>query len=152
MEHKNLSVMIVDDSPITIRKLGMMLEQLGYFIVATATNGQAAISTYRTARPDVVTMDITMPIMDGIEATRDILGEFPDARIIMVTSHGQEKMVLDALKAGAKGYVIKPFQEQKIFEALEKACKRCIDPDKLQAEIERRKAMAAQRKASTGSS
>lgn len=152
MEHKNLSVMIVDDSPITIRKLGMMLEQLGYFIVATATNGQAAISTYRTAKPDVVTMDITMPIMDGIEATRGILGEFPDARIIMVTSHGQEKMVLDALKAGAKGYVIKPFQEQKIFEALEKACKRCIDPDKLQAEIERRKAMAAQRKASTGSS
>lgn len=152
MEHKNLSVMIVDDSPITIRKLGMMLEQLGYFIVATATNGQAAISTYRTAKPDVVTMDITMPIMDGIEATRGILGEFPDARIIMVTSHGQEKMVLDALKAGAKGYVIKPFQEQKIFEALEKACKRCIDPDKLQAEIERRKALAAERKASTGSS
>lgn len=144
MEHKNLSVMIVDDSPITIRKLGKMLEQLGYFIVATASNGQAAISTYRTAKPDVVTMDITMPIMDGIEATKGILQEFPDARIIMVTSHGQEKMVLDALKAGAKGYVIKPFQEQKIFEAVEKACKRSIDPDKLQAEIEKRKARAAQ--------
>lgn len=148
MEHKNLSVMIVDDSPITIRKLSMMLEPLGYFIVATATNGQAAISTYRTAKPDVVTMDITMPIMDGIEATKGILQEFPDARIIMVTSHGQERMVLDALKAGAKGYVIKPFQEQKIFEALEKACKRTIDPDKLQAEIERRKALAAEQKAS----
>lgn len=147
MSPKALSVMIVDDSPITIRKLSMMLEPLGYFIVATATSGQAAVSTYRTAKPDVVTMDITMPIMDGIEATRAIIQEFPEAKIVMVTSHGQEKMVLEALKAGAKGYVIKPFQEHKIFEALEKACKRTIDPDKLQTEIERRKAMAAEEKA-----
>ncbi|WP_415035363.1 response regulator [Azonexus sp.] len=147
MSYDASSVMIVDDSPITVRKLSMMLEPLGYRIVATAASGKAAIAAYRSQRPDVVTMDITMPGMDGIEATRQIMTEFPDARIVMVTSHGQEKMVLEALKAGARGYVIKPFQEHKIYEAIEKACKRVVVPEKLLAEIEQRKAQAAQQKA-----
>lgn len=147
MSYDALSVMIVDDSPITVRKLTMMLEPLGYHIAATAASGKAAVASYRSARPDVVTMDITMPGMDGIEATRQIMAEFPDAKIVMVTSHGQEKMVLEALKAGARGYVIKPFQEHKIYEAIEKACKRVVVPEKLLAEIEQRKAQAAQKKA-----
>ena len=94
-----------------------------------------AVAAYRACRPDVVTMDITMPEMDGIEATRLIMGEFPDAKIIMVTSHGQEKMVIDALKAGAKGYVLKPFDGHKVYEAIQKACKRVVLKDKLQSEI-----------------
>lgn len=136
----SLNVLIVDDSPIITRKLGMMLEQLGYRVVQTAATGQEAIAAYKACRPDVVTMDITMPDMDGIEATRTIMSEFPDAKIVMVTSHGQEKMVLDALKAGAKGYVIKPFQDHKVYEAIEKACKRVVLQDRLHAEIAQRKA------------
>jgi DNA-binding NarL/FixJ family response regulator len=78
--------------------------------------------------------------MDGIEATKAIMREFPNARIIMVTSHGQEKMVLDALKAGAKGYVLKPFQRPKVYQAIQKAYNRVVLPEKLQAEIDQRTA------------
>jgi two-component system chemotaxis response regulator CheY len=136
----SLNILIVDDSPIITRKLGMMLEQLGYKIVQTAANGREAVAAYKACRPDVVTMDITMPEMDGIEATRTIIKDFPDAKIVMVTSHGQEKMVLDALKAGAKGYVLKPFQDHKVYEAIQKACKRVVLQDMLHAEIAQRKA------------
>jgi two-component system chemotaxis response regulator CheY len=68
-------------------------------------------------------MDITMPELDGIQATKAIMIEHPDAKIIMVTSHGQEKMILDALKAGAKGYILKPFERQKVEDVIRKACK-----------------------------
>jgi two-component system chemotaxis response regulator CheY len=133
-----LNILTVDDSPIITRKLGMMLEQLGYKVVRTAATGIEAIAAYRACRPDVVTMDITMPDMDGIEATRTIVSEFPQAKIVMVTAHGQEKMVLDALKAGAKGYVLKPFQQHKVYEAIQKACKRVVHQDRLLGEIEQR--------------
>lgn len=119
-----LDILVVDDSPIIVRKLSMLLEEMGFRVVQTASNGKEAIAAYKAYRPDLVTMDITMPDMDGIEATRAIMSEFQDAKIIMVTSHGQEKMVLDALKAGAKGYVLKPFQQQKVYEVIQKACKR----------------------------
>ncbi|MBK7051177.1 MAG: response regulator [Rhodoferax sp.] len=131
----SLNILVVDDSPIITRKLTMMLELLGYKVVKTAATGTEAISAYRQCHPDVVTMDITMPEMDGIEATKRIMQEFPEARIVMVTSHGQEKMVIDALKAGAKGYVLKPFDGQKLYEAIEKACKRVVLKDKLRAEL-----------------
>lgn len=127
----SLKVLIVDDSPIISRKLTMMVELLGYKVVKTAATGTEAIAAYRASRPDVVTMDITMPDMDGIEATRRIVSEFPDAKIVMVTSHGQEKMVLEALKAGAKGYVLKPFDGKKVSEAIQKACQRVVLKDKL---------------------
>jgi two-component system chemotaxis response regulator CheY len=133
-----LDIMIVDDSPIIRQKLTVMLEQIGYRVAQTAANGKEAIAAYQSRRPDVVTMDITMPVMDGIEATRAIIKEFPDAKIVMVTSHGQEKMVLDALKAGAKGYVIKPFQAHIVYEAIQKACKMAVDQTKLKSIIEQR--------------
>lgn len=135
MSSDSLKILIVDDSPIITRKLAMMMDLLGYQVLQTAATGKEAVAAYKACRPDVVTMDITMPEMDGIEATRLIIGEFPDARIVMVTSHGQEKMVLDALKAGAKGYVLKPFQQHKVFEAIEKACNRVVLKDKLHAAI-----------------
>jgi two-component system chemotaxis response regulator CheY len=131
----SLDILIVDDSPIITRKLSMMMDLLGYRVVKTAATGKEAVAAYRACRPDVVTMDITMPDMDGIEATRLIIWEFPEAKIVMITSHGQEKMVLDALKAGAKGYVLKPFQQHKVFEAIEKACNRVVIRDRLHAEI-----------------
>jgi CheY-like chemotaxis protein/CheY-specific phosphatase CheX len=117
----SLAIMVVDDSFVTIKKLGAMLENLGHKVVVTASNGRESLDAYRKFSPDLVTMDITMPDMDGIEATRQIVTEFPDARIIMVTSMGQEEMVLDALKAGAVGYVLKPFCQVKIGEAIVQA-------------------------------
>jgi two-component system chemotaxis response regulator CheY len=138
METGALRVLVVDDSPIVTRKLCMMMDQIGYRVVGTAANGMEAFVAYRDLQPDVVTMDITMPGVDGINATRIIMKAYPDARIVMVTSHGQEKMVLDALKAGAKGYVIKPFHPQKVFEAMEKACKRVVLKDRLHAAVAER--------------
>ncbi len=126
-----LKVMVVDDSPIIVKKLTVLLETLGYKVIQSAENGKDAVEIYKRLqlidfKPDVITMDITMPEMDGIEATRTIMNEFPDTKIVMVTSHGQEAMVLNALKAGAKGYVLKPFDQQKVYETIQKACKRKV--------------------------
>ena len=109
-----LNVMVVDDSLITIKKLTVLLNALGHKVVKTAASGSEALIAYAACNPDLVTMDITMPDMDGIEATKQIVERYSDALIIMVTSHGQEKMVLDALEAGAKGYVLKPIQQDKL--------------------------------------
>jgi two-component system chemotaxis response regulator CheY len=135
-----LKILVVDDSPIIVRDLIQLLHELDYKVVQTAANGRAAVNAYKACKPDVVTMDITMPDMDGIEATRLILSEYPNAKIVMVTSHGQEKMVLDALKAGARGYVLKPFQRHKLYQAIQKACNRVVLQEKLQSEIEQRTA------------
>lgn len=88
-----LKVMVVDDSPIIVKKLTVLLETLGYKVIQTAENGKDAVEIYKRLqlidfKPDVITMDITMPEMDGIEATRTIMNEFPDTKIVMVTSHG----------------------------------------------------------------
>ncbi len=115
-----LNVLIVDDSLITVKKLRLMIERLGHRVAGTAGSGSAALAAYREFAPDLVTMDITMPEMDGVEATRRILVDFPDAKIIMVTSHGQEKMVIDALDAGAKGYVLKPVRPEKLADMIKK--------------------------------
>lgn len=115
-----LNILIVDDSLITVKKLTVLIEQLGHRVAGTAGSGAAALSAYGEVSPDLVTMDITMPGMDGVEATRQIVARFPDARIIMVTSHGQEKMVIDALDAGARGYVLKPVRPEKLAEMIRK--------------------------------
>ncbi len=112
----SLRVMVVEDSGITAKKLTVMLERLGHEVVCVANSGLQAIEMFQEHRPDMVTMDITMPDMDGIEATRKILDISPQALIIMVTSHGQEQMVMDAIDAGAKGYVLKPVKQEKLAE------------------------------------
>lgn len=118
MPMKRLDILVVDDSLITVKKLSAMLEQLGHKVVKTAATGVQALDAYKACTPDLVTMDITMPDMDGIVATRLIRSRFPNAIIIMVTSHGQEKMVLDAIKAGAKGYLLKPFKADRLEELI----------------------------------
>ena len=133
-----LRILVVDDSPIIVKKLVTLLQELEYQVVQTAATGSEAIAAYKACKPDVVTMDITMPDMDGIEATRLIIAENPNAKVVMITSHGQEKMVLDALKAGARGYVLKPFQRHKLYEAIQKACNRVVIQEKLQIEIGKR--------------
>jgi two-component system chemotaxis response regulator CheY len=111
-------VLVVDDSLITINKLSRILEELGHEVVGTARNGADAIKVYADVTPTLVTMDITMPTMDGIEATRRIIALDPNARVVVVTSHGQERMVLDAVDAGAQGYIVKPIKPAKITTAL----------------------------------
>ena len=118
-----LNVMIVDDSVLAVRKVEAMLVEMGHRVVGTASTGAEAISAYKKCMPDLVTMDITMPDMDGIQATKAIIAAFPDARIIMATSHGQENMVRDAIRAGAKGYVLKPVKAEKLLASIDKALK-----------------------------
>ena len=117
-------VLIVDDSLIAVKKLTLMLEGMGHRVVGTAGTGAKAVEAYRACSPDLVTMDITMPDMDGVEATASIIKEFPDATIIMVTSHGQERMVIDSLDAGAKGYVLKPVRAEKLSDMIDKVMSR----------------------------
>ena len=119
-----IKVLIVDDSLIAVKKLTLMLEAMGHQVVGTAGTGAKAVDAYRTCNPDLVTMDITMPDMDGVEATVKIVSEFPSARIIMVTSHGQERMVIDSLDAGAKGYVLKPVRTEKLSDMIDKVMAR----------------------------
>jgi two-component system chemotaxis response regulator CheY len=123
-----LNIMIVDDSLIMVRKLSLLLGGLGHKIVQVCSNGTDAIQSYSACKPDLVTMDITMPEIDGITAMTAILGENPHARIIMVTSHGQEAMVVRALDAGAFGYVLKPVT----VDGLEKAIQRAIGHNRRQ--------------------
>ncbi len=114
-----LRVMVVDDSGLTVKKMAKLLEELGHQVAGTATTGREAVDGYAAVAPDMVTMDITMPDMNGIEATRLIMAADPSARIVIVTSHGQEQMVMDAIEAGAKGYVLKPVKKEKLAETLE---------------------------------
>ena len=116
-----LNVMIVEDSLITIKKVTKMIETMGHQVVHSARTGSEAVEAYSRLKPDLISMDITMPDMDGIEATRRIIEIDPQALIIMVTSHGQEQMVLNAIDAGAKGYVLKPIKEEKLQEVIERA-------------------------------
>ncbi|MCD6259141.1 MAG: response regulator [Helicobacteraceae bacterium] len=113
-----LNVLIVDDSLIIRKKINTILQKLGHKSVFDATNGQEAIDAYAKYRPDLVTMDITMPDMDGITAVKKIIGQDASAKIIMVTSHGQEDMVIQSIQAGAVGYMLKPITEEKLAQAI----------------------------------
>ncbi len=115
---KILKILIVDDSLIMRKNLARNLKVLGHEIIAEAENGQTSIDLYESLEPDLVTMDITMPGMDGITAVKKIKVIDAETNIIMVTSHGQEAMVMDALKSGAKGYMLKPVTPDKLREAI----------------------------------
>jgi two-component system chemotaxis response regulator CheY len=117
-------VLIVDDIKIMRYNLSKMLKELGHTIVAEADCAHTAVEAYKKYKPDLVTMDITMPMRnrmkDGIEAVKEILKLDKDAKIIMVTSHGEEEMVISAIRAGAKNYILKPFTIEKLQEVLNK--------------------------------
>lgn len=112
------SVLIVDDAKFMRVTLTDMLIKLNHEVVGEAENGKQAVELYRKFQPDVVTMDITMPVMNGIAATSEIKAEFPDANIIICSAMGQQKMVMEAIEAGAKDFVTKPFDEARVDEAL----------------------------------
>jgi two-component system, chemotaxis family, chemotaxis protein CheY len=115
---KQIKILVVDDSLIMRKNVSKNLTILGHLIVADAKDGQESIDLYEEHQPDLVTMDITMPGMDGITAVAKIKEFDKDANIIMITSHGQESMVMKALKTGAKGYILKPVTPDKLKEAI----------------------------------
>ena len=114
------SVLIVDDSRTSRRILKDILERAGYEVRGEAINGKEAVETYAKLLPDIVTMDITMPEMDGIEALKRIRELFPDAKVVMVTAAGQKDKMMEAVKLGAAEFVAKPFVEETVLEALSK--------------------------------
>lgn len=113
-------VLVVDDAMFMRAAVKRILDQAGFDIVGEAENGQIAVHKYNELQPDAVLMDITMPDMDGISATRCILKADPNAKIIMCTALGQQNMVVEALQAGARDYIVKPFQPDRVVEGLSK--------------------------------
>lgn len=97
-----------------------ILTQNGFEVVGEASNGREAIELYEQLQPDLVFMDITMPEMDGLEALKAIRAKDPNAKVVMCTAMGQKQIVLDAIQAGAKDFIVKPFQPDRILEAVHK--------------------------------
>jgi two-component system, chemotaxis family, chemotaxis protein CheY len=112
------TVLIVDDAKFMRMTLENMLQNSEHQVVGEAETGIQAIERYRELHPDIVTMDITMPEMTGIEAVRQIIKEHPDAKIIMCSAMGQQKLVVEAIEAGAKDFIVKPFDESRVVEAI----------------------------------
>ena len=115
-----IRVMVVDDAMFMRNMLKEILNNTGrYEVVAEAANGQEALELYKQVRPDLVTMDIVMPVMDGIEATREILRFDPQARIVMCSALGQEPLVIESIAAGARDFIVKHFAPEKVIRVLD---------------------------------
>ncbi|MCB2299000.1 response regulator [Clostridium tagluense] len=113
-------VLITDDAMFMRLALKTMLERNGFEIVGEAENGEIAIQKYKLLKPDIVTLDITMPVMDGLEALKQIKAFDKSAKVMMISAMGQETIVRDSVIAGALGFVIKPFIEETIVKAFNK--------------------------------
>ena len=116
-------ILLVDDAVFMRMKLKDILEKNGYEVVGEAQNGLEAIEKYKTERPDLVTMDITMPEMDGVTALKEIKKIDPKAKVIMCSAMGQQSMVMDAIQAGAIDFIVKPFDNDRVIESINKATK-----------------------------
>jgi two-component system chemotaxis response regulator CheY len=114
-------ILVVDDANFMRMIVKDTLTPKGFEICGEAANGNEAVRQYERLKPDLVTMDITMREKDGVDAAREILAKDPNARIVMVTALGQEKMLLDCLSLGVKDFVVKPFEAQRIVSAVQKA-------------------------------
>jgi two-component system chemotaxis response regulator CheY len=113
------NVLVVDDSSIMRRNLSAILSNAGHTIVAEAMNGELGVREYKRHKPDLVTMDITMPVLDGISAVKQIIELDPEAQVVMISSLDQKSMVLTALQNGARHYVIKPFTPEKVLQVID---------------------------------
>lgn len=114
------NILVVDDAAFMRMKLKDILEKNGYNVVGEAENGLEAVSLYQDLSPDLVTMDITMPEMDGIDALKKIREIDSSAKVIMCSAMGQQGMVMDAIKAGAIDFIVKPFDTTRVVESLGK--------------------------------
>ncbi len=114
-------VLIVDDAAFMRMMLKTILSNAGYEVVGEACNGKQAVEQYKALLPNIVTLDITMPEMDGIQALKEIKKIDPGARCIMCSAMGQQAMVVEAIQAGAKDFIVKPFQAEKVLDSVCKA-------------------------------
>jgi two-component system, chemotaxis family, chemotaxis protein CheY len=114
------SVLICDDAIFMRTMLGDILQQAGFDVVGEAETGSQAVDKYRELRPDLVTMDIVMPDMGGIDAVREITKLDPLAKVLMCSAMGQQALVVEAIQAGAKDFVVKPFQPSRVLEAVQR--------------------------------
>lgn len=111
-------VLIADDAAFMRLALKTILERNGFEVVGEASDGVEAVNKFVTLKPDIVTMDITMPKMDGIEALAEIRGKDPEAKVIMISALGQESWIKKAVMEGAKGFIVKPYEESYVIQAL----------------------------------
>jgi two-component system chemotaxis response regulator CheY len=114
-------VLVVDDAVFMRKVVSDALAKGGHEVIGEAANGQEAVDQFQSLKPEVMTLDITMPEKDGLAALKEIIAMDPQARIVMCSALGQETKVLEAIKAGAKDFVVKPFQPDRVLSAIEKA-------------------------------
>ena len=125
MTSGTLSVLIVDDALFMRSMIRDILTNTGRFeVVGEASNGREAVKKYQDLKPEIVTMDIVMPELDGIEATREILRKDPQALIIMCSALGQEALVIESIAAGARDFIVKPFTPEKVIRVVDNLTRR----------------------------
>lgn len=113
-------ILIVDDAAFMRMVLKDILLKNGHEVIGEATNGLKAIEMYKMDKPDLVTMDITMPEMDGLAALKEVRGFDNEAKVIMCSAMGQQSMVMESIRSGAKDFIVKPFQADRVIEAIRK--------------------------------
>jgi two-component system chemotaxis response regulator CheY len=114
------NILICDDAAFMRMMIKDILTKNGYNVVGEAENGKKAVEAYGECNPDLVLMDITMPEMDGIQALKEIRAKDPSASVIMCSAMGQQAMVIEAIQSGAKDFIVKPFQAERVLEAVKK--------------------------------
>lgn len=114
-------ILIVDDASFMRMMIKDILTKNGFEIAGEAENGLVAVEKYKELKPELVIMDITMPEMDGIQAVKEIRSIDPNAKIIMCSAMGQQAMVIEAIQAGARDFIVKPFQKERVIESVKKA-------------------------------
>ena len=114
------TILVCDDAIFMRTMIGDILTGAGYEVVGEAETGVQAVEQYSRLKPDLVTMDIVMPDMGGIDAVREIRRQDPDAKILMCSAMGQQALVVEAIQAGAKDFVVKPFQPSRVLEAVQR--------------------------------
>jgi two-component system chemotaxis response regulator CheY len=115
------NILVVDDAAFMRMMLKDILQKGGHTVVGEAENGSVAVTKYKELKPDLVTMDITMPVMEGIEAVKLIKESDPKAKVIMCSAMGQQGMVVQAIQAGSLDFIVKPFQPDRVLESVTKA-------------------------------
>ena len=113
-------ILIVDDSRTSRKMLRNILESNGHEIIDEAVNGQEGVQKFQALKPDVVTLDITMPVVDGVEALKMIKARDPESKVVMVTAAGQKNKMIECIKAGANEFLTKPFEQQEIVDVINK--------------------------------
>ncbi len=114
------NILICDDAAFMRMMIKDILTKNGYVVVGEAENGLKAVEKYNETKPDLVLMDITMPEMDGLQALKAIKGSDADAKVIMCSAMGQQAMVIESIQSGAKDFIVKPFQADRVIEAVQK--------------------------------